>query len=93
MRSANIGRAMAKPKPPDDGVKQRINDDVIPVTYPVRTVDNDSCVPAFYPRPDQPHSHHLQAADPEIEQAVWGWNQQARDVAAEDRNHDETIKR
>jgi len=93
MKLPNVGRAMAKPKPPDDGVKVRINDETTPKMPSVRTVDPDSCVPAYYPHPLQPHGHHLQAADEEVEQAVWGWNEQARDLAGEDRNHDETINK
>jgi hypothetical protein len=93
MKVPNIGRAMAKPKPPDDGVERRINDETTPAMPGVRTVTGSGIVPAYYPQGLQAHSHHLQGADPEIEQAVWGWNEQARDLAQEDRNHDETINK
>jgi len=93
MKIPNIGRAMAKPKPADDGVRLRINDEVLPVDEGVRTTTLTGIVPARYPFPAQEHGHHLQSADDDIDYAVWGWNEQARDLAQEDRNHDETINK
>jgi|SRR5215472_7467847 len=97
MKTPNIGRAMARPKPPDDGVKVRINDEVLPSSdwadEQVRTVTLTGIVPARHPHPLQPHGHHLQSATEDVEYAVWGWNEQARDLAQEDRNGDETINK
>ena len=93
MKTPNIGRAMAKPKPPDDGVDLRINDEVTPKREDVRTVDNDTVCPAYYPHGSQAHSHHLQSADEDYSYALWGWNEQARQLAQEDRNGDDTLGR
>jgi|SRR5215831_10873789 len=95
MKIPNIGRAMHKPKPADDGVRQRVNDEVLPSTD---WADEDPDVPqiegvvdAFYPRLGQPGSGHLQSADDDIDYAVQGWNEQARTQAQEERHHFETI--
>jgi hypothetical protein len=93
MRVPNIGRAMAKPKPPDDGVRLRINDEVTPLDMPVRTVDNDAVCDAFYAYGTQPHSHPLQNAQDDVDMAVWGWNEQGRQIQQEDKNKDETINK
>ena len=92
MKVPNIGRAMAKPKPADDGVKTRVNDEVIPIVESVRTVDQDSVCPVYYPHGSQSHSHHLQGAQDDIDMAVWGWNEQGRQIHQEDKNKDDTIK-
>lgn len=93
MKVPNIGRAMAKPKPPDDGVELRINDEATPIRESVRTVNDDQVCPAYYPHGTQPHSHHLQSAKDDIDMAVWGWNEQGRQLQQEDRNGDDTIGR
>src|SRR5215472_566370 len=95
MRVPNTGRAMHKPKPPDDGVRKRVNDEVLPSN---NWADEDPEVPqvegvvdAFYPRPPAAGSGHLQSADEDIDYAVQGWNEQARTLAQEQRHHFETI--
>jgi hypothetical protein len=96
MKVPNVGRAMHKPKPADDGVRLRVNDETLPTSEvmdedEVRTTTLTGIVPARYPHPLQDHGHHLQTANDDIAYAVWGWNEQARDLAQEDRNHDETL--
>ena len=93
MKSLNTGRAFKKPKPPDDGVDLRVNDEATPITEPVRTVNNDAVCPAYYPHGSQAHSHHLQNAQDDLDMAVWGWNEQGRQLQQEDKNKDDTIKR
>lgn len=67
-----------------------INDERTPKIDKVRTVPNKGVVDAFYPFPAQAHGHHLQDADEDIDMAVWGFNEQARQLEQEDRNKDET---
>ena len=69
-----------------------INDECVPRVPAVRTVDDDTVSDAFYPFPSKEHGHHLQAAGPDVDMAVWSFNEQARQVQQEDRNHDDTIK-
>jgi len=92
MRVPNIGRSLARPKPPDDGVDLRINDETTPVVPGVRTVDQDSVCEIYYPLGNQKHGHHLQSADPDLAMATWSWNEQGRQLQQEDRNEDDTIK-
>jgi len=83
---------MAKPKPPDDGVDLRINDETSPIVEDVRTVNNDEVCPAYYSFGNQAHGHHLQGAQDDIDMAKWGWNEQGRLLHQEAKNKDDTIK-
>lgn len=67
-----------------------INDERTPKIDKVRTVPNKGTTDAFFAHGSQSHSHHLQDADPDIDMAVWGFNEQARQLQQEDRNKDET---
>jgi hypothetical protein len=93
MKVPNIGRAMAKPKPPDDGVDLRINDESTPIRESVRTVNDDEVCSPYYARSPQAHSHHLQDAKDDIDMAVWSWNEQGRQLHQEDKNGDDIIGR
>lgn len=69
-----------------------INDQCVPKIPAPRTVKIDAVCPAYYPRPNLAHGHHLQDADPDCSMAVWGFNEQARMLQQEDRNGDDTLK-
>lgn len=68
----------------------KINDSYTPKIDEVRTVKNKGVTDAYFAHGSQPHSHHLQSADDDIDMAVWGFNEQARQIQQEDRNKDET---
>jgi len=93
MKVPNIGRAFAKPKPPDDGVDLRVNDETTPKLEDVRTVNENAVCAPYYPHGSQAHSHHLQSAEDDLDMAVWGWNEQGRVLHQEDENKDDTINR
>jgi hypothetical protein len=64
----------------------------VPDELPIRTVPQEGVCDAFYPFPSEPHGHHLQSADDDIDMAVWGWNEQGRYLQQEDKNGDDNIK-
>jgi hypothetical protein len=69
-----------------------INDEATPQYVNVRTVPNEGVCDAYYPYGNQAHGHHLQSGGPDMDMAVWSFNEQARLIDQEDRNKDETIK-
>jgi hypothetical protein len=69
-----------------------INDERTPNDPEVRIVDNDSVCAAYYPFGNQPHGHHLQGAQDDLDMAIWGWNEQGRQLRQEDKNKDDIIK-
>lgn len=75
-----------------DNTKNRIdiNDSYVPGIDKVRTVPNKGVTDAYFAHGTQAHSHHLQSADDDLDMAIWGLNEQARQLQQEDRNHDET---
>jgi hypothetical protein len=95
MKVSNTGRAMSIPKSTDDGVRKRLNDEVLPSTsFIVEDPDvpeMEGVVDAFYPRPPGGGAQHLKSADEDLAYAIWGWNEQARTRAQEERIRAETI--
>lgn len=88
---------MARVKPSDTSDSKELNSQFVPAARsihppPVRTVPQEGVCDAFYPFPNEAHGHHLQDAQDDIDMAVWGWNEQGRQLQQEDKNHDETIK-
>jgi hypothetical protein len=86
---------MARAKP-DRPYRIEVNNQCVPVNIPsdppIRTVPQEGVCDAFYPYGNQPHGHHLQSAQDDIDMAVWGWGEQGRQLQQEDKNHDETEK-
>lgn len=69
-----------------------INDERTPQERKVRTVTTEmtGVTDAYFAHGSQSHSHHLQDAQDDMDMAVWGFNEQARQIQQEDRNKDET---
>jgi hypothetical protein len=88
---------MARATPRDRSDRIELNTQYVPAARstrpePTRTVPNEGVCDAFYPYGNQPHGHHLQDAQDDIDMAVWSWGEQGRQLQQEDKNHDETIK-
>jgi hypothetical protein len=67
-----------------------INDSFTPQYEKSHTVPDEGVTDAYFAHPSQAHSHHLQSGGPDMDMAVWGFNEQARQLEQEDRNKDET---
>jgi len=89
---------MAKPVKAQN--KFKVNAQVVPedetaagnvIGDKVRTPDDNTVCPAYYPFPNQEHGHHLADADRDVEMAVWSWGEQSRYVYTEDCYGDDSI--
>lgn len=81
---------MARPKP-ELPYELEINNQCVPQEREIKTPDMDRVCDAYYPYGNQPHGHHLQGADEDIQMSVWSWGDQGRVLRQEERNHDDTI--
>jgi hypothetical protein len=82
--------ARAKPELP---YRIEVNDQCVPDERKVRTVPQEGVCDAYYPYGNQPHGHHLQDAQDDVDMSVWGWGEQGRYLQQEDKNKDDNLKR